>query len=200
MALLRLLADRVGLTGGLSKALASRRLLVHDRGRVFADLAVAIADGAEAVSDFRVLTDQRDLFGVVASVPTAWRALEEIAAGGPAALARIYAAVGRARRRAWAAIETRHGGLSPVRIADKTAGVTCIRLDATVVPAHSDKDGAEPNLKGFGHHPLLGYCDNTGEALAASCGPGGPGRTRWPTTWRSSTRRSPRCRPSTGGG
>ena len=39
VALLRALADRTGLTGGLSRALASRRVLVHDRGRVLADLA-----------------------------------------------------------------------------------------------------------------------------------------------------------------
>jgi hypothetical protein len=32
LALLRALADKTGLTGGLSKALASERLLVHDRG------------------------------------------------------------------------------------------------------------------------------------------------------------------------
>jgi hypothetical protein len=54
-----------------------------------------------------------------------------------------------------------------VRVADKTLeGVTCIRLDATVVPAHSDKELAEANFKGFGHHPLLAECDNTGEPLA----------------------------------
>jgi hypothetical protein len=29
-------------------------------------------------------------------------------------------------------------------------GVTCLRLDATVVACHSDKAGAEPNFKGFG--------------------------------------------------
>jgi hypothetical protein len=29
-------------------------------------------------------------------------------------------------------------------------GVTCIRLDASVVTCHSDKEGAEPNFKGFG--------------------------------------------------
>jgi hypothetical protein len=34
VALLRALADNTGLTGGLSRALASRRVLVHDRGRV----------------------------------------------------------------------------------------------------------------------------------------------------------------------
>ena len=80
LALLRALADRTGLTGGLSRALASRRLLVHDRGRVLADLACAIADGAEVISDFRVMADQQELFGPVASVPTAWRTLNEIAA------------------------------------------------------------------------------------------------------------------------
>jgi len=71
LALLRGLADKTGLTGGLSRALASARVLVHDRGRVAADLACAIADGARAISDFRVMRDQRELFGPVASVPTA---------------------------------------------------------------------------------------------------------------------------------
>ena len=82
VALLRGLADKIGLTAGLSKALASDRLLVHDRGRVLADLACAIADGAEVISDFRVMGDQEELFGLVASVPTAWRMLAEIARGG----------------------------------------------------------------------------------------------------------------------
>ncbi len=91
------LADKTGLTGGLSRALASPRLLVHDRGRVTADLACAIADGSEVISDFRVLADQKELFGLVASVPTTWRALDEIAAGGPRALARITRAVNGAR-------------------------------------------------------------------------------------------------------
>jgi predicted amino acid-binding ACT domain protein len=62
--LVRALADRIGLTAGLSKALASGRLLVHDRGRVLADLACAVADGARVISDFRVMADQRELFGL----------------------------------------------------------------------------------------------------------------------------------------
>jgi hypothetical protein len=53
LALLRQLADKTGLTCGLSRALASPRLLIHDRGRVTADLACAIADGSEVISDFR---------------------------------------------------------------------------------------------------------------------------------------------------
>jgi hypothetical protein len=75
LVLLRGIADRTGLTGGLSEALVGGRLVIHDRGRVLADLACAIADGAEVISDFRVMADQAELLGPVASVPTAWRTL-----------------------------------------------------------------------------------------------------------------------------
>jgi hypothetical protein len=143
---------------------------------VLADLACAIADGAEVISDFRVMGDQEDLFGLVASVPTCWRALDEIAAGGGRVLARISAAVNAARRAAWAQVEARHGALPGVAIADKVLeGMTCLRLDATVVACHSDKEGAEPNFKGFGLHPLGCWCDNTTEPLAAKLRKGSAG-------------------------
>jgi hypothetical protein len=175
--LLRALADRTGLTGGLSGALARRGFVpVHDRGRVLADLAVAIGDGATVISDFAVLAGQREVLGPVASVPTAWRALEEIAAGGQKTARRVTAAVNAARVAAWEGIAARHGTMPEVRIADRVLdGVTCIRLDATVTPACSDKEGAEANFKGFGYHPLLAYCDNTGEALAGMMRPGSAG-------------------------
>lgn len=175
LVLLRQLSDRAGLTAGLSRALPSP-LWGHDRGRVISDLACTIADGARVISDFRVMGDAWELFGVVASVPTAWRALKEIAVGGDRAQRKIAAAVHGARRHAWAQAVSRHGGLAPVRVADKTLqGVTCIRLDATVVAAHSDKELAEPNFKGFGHHPLIAACDNTGEPLAWLLRPGSAG-------------------------
>jgi Transposase DDE domain group 1 len=137
VALIRALADNTGLTGGLSGALASDRLLVHDRGRVLADLACAIADGGEVISDFRVMGDQEGLFGRVASVPTAWRTLEEIARGGDRTLGKITAAVTAARCRAWAGIAARHGALPGIRVTDRVIeGVTCIRLDASVVTCH----------------------------------------------------------------
>ena len=177
VALLRALADSTGLTAGLSKALASQRLLVHDRGRVLADLACAIADGGEVISDFRVMGDQDELFGPVASVPTAWRTLSEIAAGGERALARITGAVNAARRAAWAQIVARHGALPGVRVADKVLeGVTCLRLDATVVPCHSDKERGRAEFQGLRPSPAAGYCDNTGEPLAGMLRPGAPGR------------------------
>src|SRR5262249_54653828 len=73
---LRLLADRTGLTAALSRVLPSPAR-GHDRGRVIADLACAIADGGRVISDIRVMGDQRELFGPVASVPTVWRVLRE---------------------------------------------------------------------------------------------------------------------------
>jgi hypothetical protein len=175
LALLRQLADRTGLTAGPSAALPSP-LGGHDRGRVFSDLACAIADGARVISDFRVMGDQRELFGPVASVPTAWRALSEIARGGDRRRRKVTAAVNKARRHAWAQGIARHGGLPPVRVADrKPEGVTCVRPGATVVTAHSDKELAEPNLKGYGHHPIIAECDNVAEPLAWMLRPGSAG-------------------------
>ncbi|HEY1626850.1 MAG TPA: hypothetical protein VGG16_23945 [Streptosporangiaceae bacterium] len=108
LALLRHLSDKTGLTGGLSGALANARLLGHDHGRILADLACAIGDGARVVSDFRVMADQRELFGKVASVPAAWRTLDEIARGGSRAEQRITAAVSKARRHAWEQVVARY--------------------------------------------------------------------------------------------
>lgn len=146
------LADAVGLTGALSVAMAptKQRRRGHDRGDVLVDLAVAIADGAETISDLAVLRDQPDLFGAVASHPTAWRTLAAI---DDDVLERIKTARATARATAWAA------GADP--------GFYVIDIDATLVNAHSDKQDAAPTWKkGFGFHPLLAYLDATGEALA----------------------------------
>ena len=51
-----------------------------------------------------------------------------------------------------------------------------IRLDATIVIAHSDKEQAKGTFKGsYGHHPLTAWCDNTGESLAVLLRPGNAG-------------------------
>ena len=60
LGLLRRLADKTGVTSGFSRALAAGRVLGHDRGRVLVGLACAIAGGARAISDFRVLADQAE--------------------------------------------------------------------------------------------------------------------------------------------
>ena len=155
------LADAVGLTAALSAAMAptKQRRRGHDRGEVLADLAVAIADGSETISDLATLRDQPDLFGEVASHPTVWRTLAAI---DDAALERIKQARAEARAAAWAA------GADP--------GFYVIDIDATLVNAHSDKQLAAPTWKrGFGFHPLLAYLDATGEALAGLLRPGNAG-------------------------
>src|SRR5258708_12725393 len=69
--LLRALADRTGLTSGLSKALTRRGFVpVHDRGRVLADLSVAISDVATVISVFTVLSVLRTVLNPLPLAPT----------------------------------------------------------------------------------------------------------------------------------
>lgn len=155
------LADALGLTAGLSEAMAPTRQRRggHDRGQVLVDLAAAIADGGETISELVVLRDQPDLFGKVASTPTAWRTLEAV--DGPA-LERIAEARAAARAQAWSA------GRDP--------GFYVVDFDATLVIAHSEKERAAANYKHtFGFHPLLAFLDATGEALAGILRPGNAG-------------------------
>jgi hypothetical protein len=155
------LADATGLSAALSVAMAptKKRRRGHDRGEVLVDLAVMIADGGEAISDLATLREQPELFGVVASNPTAWRTLEAV---DGVTLERIKAARAQARAGAWAA------GADP--------GFYVIDIDATLVGAHSDKEQAAPTYKrGFGFHPLNAYLDATGEALAGLLRPGNAG-------------------------
>jgi DDE family transposase len=88
-ALLAEVADRLGLTEALSRALAPMRERRgrHDPGRVVRDLAVMLADGGDCLADLRAVRDQEPLFGAVASDATAFRAIDRIAAD-PALLGR----------------------------------------------------------------------------------------------------------------
>src|SRR5690606_8407572 len=74
------LADRLGLTAALVEAMAPtrERRSAHDPGAVVRDLAVAIADGGDHVSDLGVLRGQEALFGPVASETTAHRVVKSI--------------------------------------------------------------------------------------------------------------------------
>ena len=64
-ALLRELADRLGLTTALGWRGPRRRR--HPDAAVLRDLAVLLADGGDCLSDLAVLRDQPELFGPVAS-------------------------------------------------------------------------------------------------------------------------------------
>src|SRR6266545_2079753 len=78
--MLRELAQDTGLTAGVTAVLADTYagLWVHAPGRVFADMAVAIADGADCVSHIEVFGDRHEVAGPVASMPTTWRMLDRI--------------------------------------------------------------------------------------------------------------------------
>jgi hypothetical protein len=162
-ALLRELADRLGLTRALGWHRAGGRRR-HLDAAVLRDLAVMLADGGDCLSDLAALRDQPELFGPVASTPTAWRVVERLAQD-PDGLARLRAARAHARARAWAA------GAHP------NVELLIVDADATLVLARSDaKQGAAGSYKHtFGFHPLLAYLDRghaPGEPLAGLLRPG----------------------------
>jgi DDE family transposase len=162
-ALLGELADRLGLTRALGWHVPGGRRR-HPDAAVLRDLAVMLADGGDCLSDLAALRDQPELFGPVASTPTAWRVLERVATD-PDGLARLRAARAHARARAWTA-----GG-------DPAVELLVIDADATLVLAHSHaKQGAAGTYKHtFGFHPLLAYLDRgkaPGEPLAGILRPG----------------------------
>ncbi len=159
------LADRSGLTGGLSDALSvlRERRGGHDPGRVLVDLAVMLANGGTTISDLAVLRHQPALFGAVASTATAWRVLDAI---DEQQLGAIRVARAAARERVWLqAADTGRLPLSTTAGGIDWPGLR-LQLDATLTASHSDKEGAAANFKGgYGFHTLTAWCDNTDEAL-----------------------------------
>jgi hypothetical protein len=166
-------AHAVGLDAGLSAALAPWRLerAVHDPGKVVLDLAVSAAMGGRCPADVAALRAVPQVFGPVASDATVSRAVAAWVAddGGAAAEAAIWSALAKAREVAW-----RLGGV-PTQ-----DGMLVIDPDATLVGAHSAKQGAAKTFKKtVGHHPLLAYLDHgrggTGEPVASLLRPGNAG-------------------------
>ena len=162
MAMLRELADRTGLSTQVTAALADtyRGPWVYSPGEVFADLAAAVADGADCIDGVGQLCGDREhAFGAKASTTTMWRLVDERIY--TAHLPAVQAARATARAAAWTA------GAAPA-----PGGWLHIDIDATLVIDHSDnKHGATPTWKkSFGHHPLLAFLDRPeiagGEALA----------------------------------
>lgn len=171
-ALLLQTAGVSGLSEGLSRALSRWRTprSIHDPGKTVLDLAVAVALGGDCLADVAVVRAQPELFGVVASDPTMSRLVDVLASDPESAIAAIRKARAVARQKVW-------GHRSPVGEAGQDAGRVVIDLDATLVDAHSEKQGATPNFKrGFGFHPMLAFVDHgeggTGEPLAAMLRPG----------------------------
>ncbi|MBG0814277.1 IS1380 family transposase [Planomonospora sp. ID82291] len=166
--LLRKSADQTGLTGALGGAFARLGTSpVWDRGVLLIQLAVAIALGARSMRQIALLSHHEHLFGAPPSDSTIRRALEPI--GRDERLQRrIARARARVRRHVWDLIAATETGFPWPRVAGKTlTGWTVIDLDATLITAHSDKEGASATFKkGWGFHPLAAWCANTCECLA----------------------------------
>jgi hypothetical protein len=107
---------------------------------MIADLACAIADGAEVISDFRVMGDQDELFGLVASAPACWRALSEIAAGGQPDTGAGHPGGGYGPPPGVGRGAARHGALPGVRVADWAE-----RHDSLLVLTWDEDDGSQAN-------------------------------------------------------
>jgi hypothetical protein len=174
--LLRKTADQAGLTGQLSAALRKKSASpLLDRGVVLVSMAAAIALGATSMSDIAVLAHLAPVLGDAPSGPTVRRALD--LAGAPSALDRIARARAKARAHVWDLIAATPAGFPWLVIAGKAlTGWLVIDLDATLVAASSDKEGAAPTWKmGYGFHPLGAWCANTRECLAMLLRPGNAG-------------------------
>jgi Transposase DDE domain group 1 len=143
---------------------------VHDPAKIVRDLAVTLGLGGDCLADVALLRAERGVYGLVASDPTVSRTVDRLAENAPQA-----------------APGPRHGSRR-VRLAGEHApdhGIDAGRLlvidvDATLVTAHSDKEGAAPTFKrGFGHHPLWAFVDHgpdgTGEPLSVLLRPGNAG-------------------------
>jgi hypothetical protein len=141
---------------------------------VLVDMAVAVVDGARTISDVAVLADQAALFGAVASDSTCWRLLDQL---DTARLAAVGSARAAAREVVWAQRAELSGQpFPPARAAGRVLPGLVIDLDASIVVCHSEKEQAAATFKKtFGYHPLLAFCDNTGEFLAAQLRRGNAG-------------------------
>src|SRR5216684_8280090 len=174
--LLRKAADQTGLSAVLSAALRKKNASpLFDRGAALVSMAAAIALGATSMSDIAVLAHLAPVLGTAPSGPTVRRALD--LAGTPSVLDRIARARARARAHAWKLIEATPAGFPWLQIAGKTlSGWVIIDMDATLVTASSDKEGAAPTWKkGYGFHPLGAWLASTRECLAMLLRPGNAG-------------------------
>ena len=154
-------ADLCGLTGGFETAFDQLPWRSHRPGRTMAQMVLALADGATALSDIAVLRNQPAIAGRVASDPAVWRTFNAV---GPTELRRLAAARAAAREHAWAA------GAGP------DGELCCIDIDATIVRTRADKQDAAPTYKRtYGHHPLLAMAGDCDEVLAGIMRPGNAG-------------------------
>ncbi len=174
---LKVTADGKGLVGHAGAILLRK---AADQAGLIAALSTALRKNGtppllDSMSDIAVLAHLAPVLGSAPSGPAVRRALD--LAGAPAMLDRIARARAKARAHAWKLIQDTPAGFPWLAIAGKTlTGWVVIDMDATLVTAHSDKEGAAPTWKkGYGFHPLGAWCRNTRECLAMLLRPGNAG-------------------------
>jgi hypothetical protein len=104
MGLLRGLADLTGLSMQVTQFLADpyKGPWTYAPGAVFADLAAAVADGADCIDGIgQLYGDREHVFGAKASTTTMWRLVDQRMDAAP--LPKIRSARSAARAAAWAA-------------------------------------------------------------------------------------------------
>lgn len=163
-----------GLDRGLAQALSRWRpaRATHDPGKVLLDVATAVALGGDCLADVAAVRSQPEVFGSVASDPTVSRVFTALATNAEEAVTAIRQVRAQARSVVW----TRRRPLAGSPSGGDGAQVI-VDIDATLVAAHSDKEGAEPTFKrGFGFAPMCTFVDHgehgTGEPLALDLRPG----------------------------
>ena len=195
MGMLRELADLTGLSTQVTAALADtyRGPWVYAPGEVFADLAAAVADGADCIDGVGQLCGDREhVFGAKASTTTMWRWSMNVSTPRTC-LGCARPGPPRVRRR---------GPPGPPR---PPGGWLHIDIDATLVIDHSDNKATppRPGRSPSGHHPLLAFLDRPEIAGGEALGRAAAGRQRRPqhrrrprhVSWR---RRWRRCRRGSG--
>ena len=139
--LLGLIAEGVGIAGGLSGVMAGAvtRATGHDRGRLLTQVAMMLAAGGRCLADLKTLRNQPGVFGMVASDPTAWRAMQQVDDDALAAMVTVRQA----------AIRRLVSFAGPDEVV--------LDVDATLVDVDSeDKAQARATFKGgFGFAPMV---------------------------------------------
>jgi Transposase DDE domain group 1 len=190
MGMLRELADLTGLSAQVTAALADtyRGPWVYAPGTVFADLAAAVADGADCIDGVGQLCGDRvHVFGAAASTTTMWRLVDQRV--DAAHLPGVRAARSAARAKAWDAE------------AGPAAGewLQC-DIEAKLVIDHSDANlHAAPTGRRLSVITpcWLSWIDRRSAAARrwpGCCGPATPAPTPPLTTSPSCSRRSTACR------
>jgi len=139
---------------------------------VLLDVATAVALGGDCLADVAAVRSQPEVFGSVASDPTVSRVFTALATDADEAVTAIRQVRARARSVVWTRRRPLAGSPS-----GRDGAQVIVDIDATLVAAHSDKEGAEPTFKrGFGFAPMCTFVDHgehgTGEPLALDLRPG----------------------------